>query len=156
MSNDDDRDPYFLDPMETARFLANELAVMANELERALAMSGSAQKLALGTAVNMARANAHWAAERDNLAGPAQALMELAKRMAWREANVPKSIAVADIPRLLDLSQRAQRIERRRFLSQYSEAIGAFKAAMAELDRDWDYENVRPGFLRIISGGRAD
>jgi hypothetical protein len=154
MANDDDPHVYVPKPMEDARFLANELAVMANELERARALSGRAQEAALDTAINIANSSALWS-KRDDFSGPSQALMELAKRIAWRERDAPL-IGPADIARLSDLSEKARSIERRRFLSQYSEAVGAFKAALAQLDRAWHYEEVRPRFLRVFSGGRAD
>ena len=152
MSNYDDGNFCVSDALEHERFLANELAVMGNELERARATLGSAQEVALGTAIHSARVSARWSSGRENLRGPSQALMELAKRVAWREGNEP--IGLNDLPRLIDVAEKARRVEPRSFLSQHSEAIGAFKAAMAELDSVWDYEEVRRGFLRIISGGR--
>ena len=152
MSNDNDRDVYVPDMIEDARFFSNELAVMANDLARALITCGSEQEAALGSAIRIARVSGQWSFSRQNLRGPSQALMELAKRLAWRDGTGP--IVVADIPRLVDVSTRARRIEHSRFLSQHSEAVAAFKSAMAEMDRDWSYERVRCG-LRVISGGRV-
>lgn len=154
MPNYDDGNPWVPDELEHARFLTNELAVMANELEHARATLGNAQDFALGAVLQCARLSARWSSGRNNLRGPSQALMELAKRIAWRDEN--EAISLTDIPRLFDLVEKARRVESRRFLSQHSEAIGTFKAAVAELDRDWNYEDVRRGLMRVISGGRGD
>lgn len=136
------------------RFLAGELAIMASEIERARTMMGKGQEIALGTVVSISLASANWVSGRNNLEGRSQALMELAKRIAWREIS-HRPIVAADVPCLADITEKARRIERHKFLSQYSEAVGAFKSALAELDRDWKFEGQRFGFLKVIFGGRV-
>lgn len=142
-----DREVDPLTPEEHLRSLSADLVYAARELEILGALDADAQRFTLGTLTTLAKVTLHWLRGNESLRGPAQAHLELLKRLAWRGSA--DNIASHDVALVERAAIRARSVERDRFLSQHSEAVAAFKASLAELDLRWGY---RPQATRPTNG----